>query len=110
MLGEGRADHGVALALLRRRLGHGAPASGGAEREIEGAGYTDMSELRDRKYFKSIYVRSPGGALFELAVTHNEGGWDCDESPQEIGKRFQLPEQFEARRDEILGRLEPIDI
>ncbi|MEW2501113.1 VOC family protein [Amycolatopsis sp. CA-161197] len=78
--------------------------------EIEGAGYTDLSELRDRKYFKSIYVRSPGGALFELAVTHNEGGWDCDESPQELGKRFQLPEQFESRRDEILGRLEPIDI
>jgi glyoxalase family protein len=78
--------------------------------EIEGAGYTDMSELRDRKYFKSIYVRSPGGALFELAVTHNEGGWDCDESPQELGTRFQLPEQFEARRDEILGRLEEINI
>ncbi|WP_433286949.1 VOC family protein [Pseudonocardia sp. CA-142604] len=78
--------------------------------EIEGAGYTDMSELRDRKYFKSIYVRSPGGALFELAVTHNEGGWDCDESPQELGSRFQLPEQFEARRDEILGGLEEIDV
>ncbi|QRP44774.1 VOC family protein [Amycolatopsis sp. FDAARGOS 1241] len=78
--------------------------------EIEGAGYTDMSEVRNRKYFKSVYVRSPGGALFELAVTHNEGGWDCDESPQELGKRFQLPEQFESRRDEILGELEPIDI
>ncbi|OBJ14819.1 glyoxalase [Mycobacterium colombiense] len=78
--------------------------------EIEGAGYTDMSELRDRKYFKSVYVRSPGGALFELAVTHNEGGWDCDESPRELGKRFQLPEQFEARREEILGRLEPIGL
>ncbi|OBI85661.1 VOC family protein [Mycobacterium asiaticum] len=76
--------------------------------EIEAAGYTDISEIRDRKYFKSVYVRSPGGALFELAVTHNEGGWTCDESPQELGKRFQLPDQFETRREEILASLEPI--
>jgi glyoxalase family protein len=79
-----------------------------AKFDIEGAGYTDISELKDRKYFKSVYVRSPGGALFELAVTHNEGGWDCDESPEELGTRFQLPEQFESRREEIFSKLEPI--
>jgi len=78
--------------------------------EIEGRGYTDISELKDRKYFKSVYVRTPDDALFELAVTHADGGWTCDESPHELGTRFQLPEQFEHRRDEILGRLEPIDI
>jgi glyoxalase family protein len=78
--------------------------------EIEGAGYTDISELKDRKYFKSVYVRSPGGALFELAVTHAEGGWTCDESPKELGTRFQLPEQFEHRRAEIFAQLEDIDI
>lgn len=77
---------------------------------IEGAGYTDISELKDRKYFKSVYVRTPGGALFELAVTHPEGGWTCDESPQELGTRFQLPEQFEHRRAEIFTKLEPIEI
>ncbi|MFD4191490.1 MULTISPECIES: VOC family protein [Amycolatopsis] len=78
--------------------------------DIEGRGYTDISELKDRKYFKSVYVRTPGGALFELAVTHPEGGWTCDESPKELGTRFQLPEQFEHRREEILARLEPIEI
>jgi glyoxalase family protein len=57
-----------------------------------------------------VYVRSPGGALFELAVTHNEGGWTCDESPKELGSRFQLPSQFESRRDEIFSQLEHIDI
>lgn len=76
---------------------------------IEGAGYTDISELKDRKYFKSVYVRSPGGALFELAVTHADGGWTCDESPKELGQRFQLPAQFEHRRAELLDRLEPLD-
>ncbi|WAB80482.1 VOC family protein [Microcella daejeonensis] len=78
--------------------------------DIEGAGYTDISELKDRKYFKSVYVRTPSGALFEIAVTHAEGGWDCDESPEELGSRFQLPPQFEDRRDEILDSLEPIEV
>ncbi len=77
--------------------------------DIEGAGYTDISELKDRTYFKSHYVRTPGGALFELAVTHNEGGWDCDESPEELGRAFMLPPQFEHERDSIMSRLEPLD-
>ena len=77
---------------------------------IEGAGYTDISELKDRKYFKSVYVRTPGGALFELAVTHADGGWACDESPQELGTAFQLPGQFEDRRVEIFEKLEHIDV
>jgi glyoxalase family protein len=78
--------------------------------EMESAGYTDISELKDRKYFKSVYVRTPSGALFELAVTHVEGGWTCDESPKELGSRFQLPSRFEARRIEFLQQLEPIEI
>jgi glyoxalase family protein len=57
-----------------------------------------------------VYVRSPGGALFELAVTHAEGGWTCDESPKELGSSFQLPEQFEHRRAELLDQLEPLGI
>lgn len=76
--------------------------------EIEGAGYTDISELKDRTYFKSHYVRTPGGALFELAVTHNEGGWDCDESPKELGRNFMLPPQFEDQREKIMAQLEPV--
>ncbi|WP_286794077.1 VOC family protein [Microbacterium sp. UBA3394] len=76
--------------------------------DIEGAGYTDISELKNRTYFKSHYVRTPGGALFELAVTHNEGGWDCDESPEELGKAFMLPPQFENERVSIMSQLEPI--
>jgi glyoxalase family protein len=76
--------------------------------DIEGAGYTDISELKDRTYFKSHYVRSPGGALFELAVTHEDGGWDCDESPEELGRNFMLPPRFESERAAIMSRLEPI--
>lgn len=78
--------------------------------DIEGAGYTDISELKDRTYFKSHYVRTPGGALFELAVTHEDGGWDCDESPEELGKAFMLPPQFEHERDDIMSKLEPVTV
>jgi glyoxalase family protein len=77
---------------------------------IEGAGYTDISELKDRTYFKSHYVRTPGGALFELAVTHDDGGWDCDESPEELGRAFMLPPQFEHEREKIMSQLEPVSV
>ncbi len=59
-------------------------------------------------YFKSHYVRTPGGALFELAVTDDEGGWDCDEPAEELGKNFMLPPQSESERESILARLEPV--
>ena len=55
-------------------------------------------------------MRTPGGALFELAVTHNEGGWDCDESPEELGRAFMLPPQFEHEREHIMSQLEPLSV
>jgi len=77
--------------------------------EVEGVGYTDISELKDRTYFKSYYVRTPAGALFELAVTTPDG-WATDESPNELGSSFMLPPQFEHQREEILARLEPVEV
>ncbi len=35
---------------------------------LEGLGYTDVSEIKDRNYFHSIYCRSPGGILCEVAT------------------------------------------
>jgi glyoxalase family protein len=64
--------------------------------ELEGNGYSDVSVLKNRKYCKATYVRVPSGQIFEMAVTDDEGGWDCDESPQELGMRFQLPETTDA--------------
>ena len=37
----------------------------------EGLGYTDFSDVKDRGYFDSIYVRTPSGALFEACCSHN---------------------------------------
>jgi glyoxalase family protein len=39
----------------------------------EELGYTDCSEIKDRNYFHSIYVRSPGGILVECAANAPEG-------------------------------------
>jgi glyoxalase family protein len=78
--------------------------------DLEGIGYTDVSDLKDRTYYKSNYMRTPGGALFELAVTHDEGGWTCDESPEELGTQFMLPPHWEGKRDEIMAKLDPVTI
>lgn len=74
---------------------------------LEGMGYTDVSEQKDRNYFKSMYMRSPGGALFELAWTVPEG-WAKDEAPDAIGKSLVFPPWFEGRKDEMIAGLEPL--
>jgi glyoxalase family protein len=73
---------------------------------LEGMGYTDVSEQKDRNYFKSMYMRSPGGALFELAWTVPEG-WAKDEPADAIGKSLVFPPWFEDRRAELVAGLEP---
>ena len=66
----------------------------------EELGYTDCSEIKDRNYFHSIYVRSPGGILTECAATA-EGGFTRDEPWEELGTSLLLPPWFEhaARGD-----------
>ena len=73
---------------------------------LEGLGLTDVSDKKDRNYFKSCYVRSPGGALFEIAWSV-EGGWALDEPPGKIGTTLVFPPWFEDRRAELTAGLEP---
>jgi glyoxalase family protein len=75
---------------------------------LEGLGYTDCSDRKDRQYFYSVYVRSPSGALVELAYSKPES-FEIDETFENLGSEFQLPPQFEDRRAELLGALEPLD-
>ena len=69
----------------------------------EELGYTDCSEIKDRNYFHSIYVRSPGGILVECAATAT-GGFAKDEAFNQLGHQLLLPPWFEHRREEILAR------
>jgi glyoxalase family protein len=72
---------------------------------LEGLGFTDVSERKDRGYFSSIYVRTPSGALFEATVSKPEGML-IDECYEEMGKRIQIPPVFADRAQEITEFLE----
>jgi glyoxalase family protein len=75
----------------------------------EELGYTDCSEIKDRNYFHSIYVRSPGGILTECAASVPEG-FGKDEPIDQLGMELLLPPWFEERRAEIVAMLEPITV
>ena len=74
---------------------------------VEGIGYTDISDVKDRNYFHSVYFRTPGGALFEAAYSVPQS-FEIDEKRAEFGDRFMLPPWLEDRREELMGKLEPI--
>jgi glyoxalase family protein len=57
------------------------------------------TEQKDRKYFRSVYFREPGGVLFEIAT--NDPGFTVDEPLASLGETLQLPTRMEARRSEI---------
>jgi glyoxalase family protein len=57
------------------------------------------TEVIDRKWFRSVYVREHSGVLFEFAT--EEPGYTVDEELEELGNRLVLPEWLEDRREEI---------
>lgn len=83
---------------------------------LVGDGYVDVSEVKDRFYFSSIYVRSPAGVLIEFATRPTPEdppgavGWLRDESQNALGSSLQIPPWLEDRREELLRQLEPITL
>jgi glyoxalase family protein len=61
----------------------------------------------DRDYFHSIYFRTPGGVLFEVAT--NNPGFAVDEAPESLGTALKLPRRHEPLRETLRARLEPLD-
>ncbi len=57
----------------------------------------------DRFWFRSVYFREPGGALFELAT--DGPGYDRDEAPDKLGEKLILPPWMEERREQIEAAL-----
>ena len=74
---------------------------------LEGLGYTDTSDRKDRGYFDSIYVRTPAGAMFEASVSKAEG-FLVDERFEDLGKSLQIPPVFADRKASIEAYLEPL--
>ncbi|MHA7131228.1 ring-cleaving dioxygenase [Algoriphagus namhaensis] len=66
------------------------------------------TEVKDRNYFKSIYFRSPGGVLFEIAT--DEPGFAIDEEEAHLGELIKLPEWAEPSRKKIEAGLIPVTL
>ncbi|HSA79412.1 MAG TPA: ring-cleaving dioxygenase [Geminicoccaceae bacterium] len=97
---QGRGSvHHIAFAVADR-------ATQLAVRErLVAAGY-GVTPVIDRNYFYSIYFRSPGGVLFEIATA--EPGFAVDEPVAELGQRLKLPAQHEHLRAELERTLPPL--
>jgi glyoxalase family protein len=74
-------------------------------RVLSGAGFI-LTDLRDRKWFHSMYLTEPGGINVELS--NLEPGWTVDESAAELGKVLCLPKQWEDQRAQIEAKLTPL--
>lgn len=66
-----------------------------------------VTPVIDRDYFFSIYFRTPGGVLFEIATM--EPGFARDEDPAHLGEQLQLPVQHRHLREMLEKTLEPLE-
>ena len=65
---------------------------------LKAAGHM-VTPVKDRQYFHSIYFRSPGGVLFEIAT--DIPGFLFDEPIDALGQSLKLPPWLETRREQI---------
>lgn len=93
--GTGTIDH-IALRAPDRAAVEQLEASVKAEQ----AGDTNM---HDRTYFYSLYVREPGGSLLEYAT--DAPGMLVDETLEALGSKLFVPRHFKADPDDIRARL-----
>jgi glyoxalase family protein len=61
----------------------------------------------DRKYFRSVYFREPGGVL-EIAT--DPPGMTVDEKPKELGTKLTLPEWYKLLRSKLEHVLPPVNL
>jgi glyoxalase family protein len=108
-----RPDHSAAARLGSGSVHHVAfRARDDAQQaefreELLARGY-DVTPVRDRQYFRSIYFREPGGVLFEIAT--DPPGMLIDEPVEALGSELRLPPWYEPARERIAGSLPPIAV
>ncbi len=73
--------------------------------EIAARGF-HVTPILDRKYFRSVYFREPGGVLFEIAT--DPPGFTVDEDKEHLGESLKLPPWLEKDRESIEQSLPPI--
>lgn len=67
-----------------------------------------VTQVRDRKYFHSIYFHEPGGVLFEIAT--DPPGFAIDEPVEQLGTHLQLPSWLESQRPNLEQTLPPLHL
>ncbi|HSC27453.1 MAG TPA: ring-cleaving dioxygenase [Vicinamibacterales bacterium] len=67
----------------------------------------NVTDIRDRCYFESIYFREPGGVLFEVATI--QPGFTVDEDVATLGRDLKLPPWEEPHRTTIETRLPAVE-
>ncbi|MGJ7039014.1 phospholipase/carboxylesterase [Shinella sp. BE166] len=93
--GTGTIDH---IALRAPDLA--AVEAVAARLAAEDVGDTNM---HDRKYFHSLYVREPGGSLVEYAT--DGPGMTVDEPLETLGSALFVPRHFRTDPDDVRARL-----
>ncbi|WP_255195760.1 ring-cleaving dioxygenase [Halorarius litoreus] len=68
----------------------------------------DVTEQKDRQYFRSIYFRERNGILFEFAT--EVPGFDRDEPAEALGEELKLPPWLAEDRDRIEAELPPLEL
>lgn len=66
----------------------------------------NVTPVRDRQYFHSIYFNEPGGALFEIAT--DPPGFAIDEPLEQLGTHLKLPPWLESERPRLEPMLPPL--
>ncbi|WP_134725682.1 VOC family protein [Paracoccus luteus] len=62
-------------------------------------GHDGATNVHDRKYFLSLYVREPAGTLFEYAT--DGPGFTVDEDPEHLGEALMIPPHDAARAEDL---------
>lgn len=91
--------HHVALAIPS------AAAQQALRDDLLRLGY-QVTDVKDRQYFRSIYFREPGGVLLEVATAGP--GFAIDEDVAALGQALKLPPWEEPRRRTIEAALAEI--
>jgi len=64
--------------------------------------------VRDRQYFKSIYMQDPDGHIVEIATV--PPGFTVDETVETLGTALRLPPFVEPMRAQIEGSLKKLNV
>lgn len=124
ILGPGKGAPGIMISFIDTPgSGHGSVGVGTVhhiafavedeERQLEWRNRllsrgVRVTEVLDRKYFKSIYFREPNGLLLEIASV--PPGFTVDEKKEHLGTSLTLPDWLEPQRHVIEASLKPIGL